>query len=89
MIDEFRIRSQVAAIEAAPRSPREKAKMIFRLARRLRTAALCLAVLGQRSFAEGDALRGARLTEAKDRLVQARADVRGRVREILDGETRA
>lgn len=76
MIDEFKIRKQVAGIEASPQPPLRKARHILRLARQIRSAAKKLAFLSQRSFREGDSLRGARMREATQRLIETHAEVR-------------
>jgi len=76
LIDEFKIRAQVAGIEASPQPPIRKARLILRLARRIRSAATSLAALSQRSFRDGDALRGARMREATQRLIATHEEVR-------------
>lgn len=90
MIDEFKIRKQVAGIEASDKPPLRKARLILRLARRIRAAARTLAFQGQRSFREGDALRGARMREGADRLIETHAQVRAHAKEALseDAEPR-
>jgi len=76
LIDEFKIRAQVAGIEASPQPPIRKARLILRLARRIRSAAASLAALSQRSFRDGDTLRGARMREATQRLIATHEEVR-------------
>jgi hypothetical protein len=78
LIEEFKIRSQIADIEAAAAPPMRKARLILRMARSLRAAAGRLAHLSRRSFREGDPLRGARMREATQRLLQAHAELRDR-----------
>lgn len=76
MIDEFKIRKQVAGIEASTQPPLRKARLILRLARSIRTAAKTLGRHSQRSFRDGDVLRAARMHEATQRLIEAHAEVR-------------
>ena len=76
LIDEFKIRKQVAGIEASTQPPLRKARLILRLARSLRTAAKSLGKHSQRSFRDGDLLRAARMHEATERLIEAHAEVR-------------
>lgn len=83
MIDEFKIRSQVAGIEASPKPPMQKARLILRLARRIRAAARSLGALSHRSFREGDTLRAARMREGAERLIDAHVEVRAKAGEAL------
>ena len=76
MIDEFKIQKQVAGIEASGQPPIRKARLILRLARRIRAAARSLGAHSLASFREGDALRAARMREGADRLNDAHAEVR-------------
>ncbi len=83
MIDEFKIRSQVAGIEASPKPPMQKARLILRLARRIRAAARSLGALSHRSFREGDTLRAARMREGAERLIDTHVKVRAKAGEVL------
>ncbi|RYG25629.1 hypothetical protein EON82_06450 [bacterium] len=83
LIEEFKIRAQVAGIEASTEPPMRKARLILRLARRIRAAAKTLGALSVRSFREGDALRGARMREATDRLIDTHAELRAHADKAL------
>ena len=83
MIDEFKIQKQVAGIEASAQPPLRKARLILRLARRIRSAARNLALQGQRSFRDGDPMRGARMHEGAERLIETHAQVRAHAKEAL------
>ncbi len=76
MIDEFKIRKQVAGIAASPEPPLRKARLILRLARRVRAAAHALGGHSRQSFREGDTLRAARMREATERLIDTHAEIR-------------
>lgn len=76
LIDEFKIQKQVAGIEASGQPPIRKARLILRLARRIRAAAQSLGALSQRSFRDGDSLRAARMREGAERLIDTHAQVR-------------
>ena len=76
MIDEFKIRKQVAGIAASSEPPLRKARLILRLARRVRAAAHALGGHSRRSFQAGDTLRAARMREATDRLIDTHAEIR-------------
>jgi hypothetical protein len=88
LIDEFKIQKQVAGIEASTQPPLRKARLMLRLARSLRSAARTLAFQGQRSFREGDPLRGARMREGADRLIETHALVRAQAKTVLGGDER-
>lgn len=89
LIDEFKIRSQVEGIAASPKPPMQKARLILRLARRIRGAAKSLVVLSQRSFREGDSLRAARMREGAERLIDTHAEVRAHAGAALAEERKA
>lgn len=78
MIDEFKIQKQVAGIAASPEPPLRKARLILRLARRVRDAARALGGHSHRSFQDGDTLRAARMREAGDRLIETHAEIRAK-----------
>ena len=88
LIEEFKIRAKVAGIEASTQPPIRKARLILRLARRVRSAAKTLGALSQRSFREGDALRGARMREATDRLIETHSELRAHADAALHEEGR-
>lgn len=83
LIDEFKIRAQVAGIEASPKPPMQKVRLILRLARRIRAAARSLGALSQRSFRDGDTLRAARMREGAQRLIDTHAEVRAQAGVVL------
>ena len=87
LIEEFKIRAKVAGIEASTQPPIRKARLILQLARRVRSAAKTLGALSQRSFREGDALRGARMREATDRLIDTHSELRAHADAALHEET--
>jgi hypothetical protein len=88
LIEEFKIRAQVAGIEASTQPPIRKARLILQIARRIRSAAKTLGALSQRSFRVGDALRGARMREATERLIDTHAELRAHADAVLHEESR-
>gem|GEM_PF-7014615 len=86
LIDEFKIRKQVAGIEASAQPPLRKVRLMLRLSRHIRDAARTLAGHSRRSFRDGDVLRGARMHEATQRLIETQAEVRAHAQVVLAEE---
>ncbi|GEM_PF-5912975 len=84
MLKEFNVHTEVSRVEATDASPIQKARRLLQIAKRVRTAARRLAILGQRGYREGgDPLRAARFREAAQRLCGVYEDVRSQAGRAL------
>lgn len=85
MLSEFNVRAEVSHIEALDVSPLQKARMLLKVAKRVKAAARRLAMLSQHHYRIEDPLCGARFREAAQRLVDMHAEVRTRAAGCLRG----
>ncbi len=85
MVTEFEIRREFSRIDASDHAPLRKARMMLRLARRVRVGAARLAQLSYGLMQDCMNEQGSRMQEASRRLCDLHDDIRARAAEVLYG----
>lgn len=83
MFSEFNVRADVSHVEALDARPLRKARMLLRIARKVRAAASRLGILSRHHYGIEDPLGGARFQEASNRLFTLYIEVRAHARAAL------
>lgn len=83
MVSEFKLRSELAALELVPDAPLRRSRRILRLARKARTAMAVMLRLARQSVSAGECEQGVRFYQAARRLALCHEELRDRARNAL------